>query len=76
MASGVFEWLLNAAPWAAQGLAIGIPMGQSQRLARGARAFMNSIVVVFAFRVLSAAVFAEPSIPEIKEVVGLVHKGA
>lgn len=49
-------------------------MGQSRRLARGERAGMGSSVVVFAFRVLGAAVFAEPSVPEIEEVVGLVHK--
>ena len=32
------------------------------------------MLVVFAFRVLCATVFAEPAVPEIEEVVGLVHK--
>ncbi len=72
--SDVFDCFFNAAAGAGQGLAIGIPMGQSRRLARGERAGMGSIVVVFAFRVLGAAVFAEPSVPEIEEVVGLIHK--
>lgn len=69
-----FDRLFNAAAGAGQGLAIGIPMGQSQRLARGEKAGMSPIVVVFAFRVLGTAVFAEPSVPEIEEVIGLVHK--
>jgi len=35
----------------------------------------GSVMVVFLFSVLGAAVFAEPTVTKIEEVIGLIHKG-
>jgi hypothetical protein len=34
---------------------------------------VTAMVVLFSFSILGTAVFAEPTIPEIEEVVGLMH---
>jgi hypothetical protein len=43
-------------------------------VAFGKKTRMSLLVVAFTFGIFSAAVFAEPAIAEIEEVVGLIHK--
>ena len=82
--SGLTHWFFNAAAGTSEGLTAGIsPAGQDQTGKLGYFLFWLRLRLMkqapkttapfMLFGIFGTAVFAQPSVAEIKEVIGLVH---
>jgi len=70
--SRVTNELFNAATPAGKGLCGGVPISKSRHFAVR-RAGRRSLLVMLAFGIFGAAMFAEPAVAEIEKVIGLIQ---
>src|SRR6186997_932357 len=70
--SRVANEFFNAATPAEKGLRGGVPIGKCRHFAMR-RAGWRSLLVMLAFGIFGAAMFAEPAVAEIEKVIGLIQ---
>ena len=70
--SRVTNELFNAATPAGKSLCGGVPISKSRHFAVR-RAGRRSLLVMLAFGIFGAAMFAEPAVAEIEKVIGLIQ---